>query len=325
MSRRSLYRLFQIGHQDFGWFWDGSEESPWKPLQSGEDLHRTYVVCLRPLIAAYDEQIGLRLGMAGNRESPPRSEPKRPGYAPLHAESWAHHAQRVAAEARERLTREGYRDGLLGSGFQRRYRLNASNVMDAVQCCAVLHDLGKLQEAWQRWAKAAQKARDPAYAHVVPLAHTDFDPEKPEDRERERSLGIKRPPHAAASAFYGGAFLARLLNSLTNDDRTRVASACAAAVLAHHGGWLPDGLDLGITPLCSNWERAVEATLGWSPDRTMVQSLCIQPDKRGSLEALLKIATGPDSLEKWWPLVAYLTRTLRLSDQRATAEGASHE
>ncbi|MEW6245288.1 MAG: CRISPR-associated helicase Cas3' [Nitrospirota bacterium] len=325
LSRRSLYRLFQTGHQNLGWFWDGSEESPWKPLQSGEDLQQTYVVCLRPLVAAYDEQIGLRLGIAGSRESPPRSEPKRPGHAPLRAESWSDHAQRVVAEARARLTREGYQNGLLGRGFQRRYGLNAQNMAEAVQACSRLHDLGKLQETWQRWAEAAQKARNPAYSHVVPLAHTDFDPEKPEDREQERNLGIKRPPHAAASAFYSGAFLARLLPSLADDDRTRVASACAAAVLAHHGGWLPDGLDLGIVPLCSNWEQAVENVLGWHPDRTMVQSLCVRPDKRGSLEALLRIAAGSDSLKDWWPLVAYLTRTLRLSDQRATAEGASHE
>jgi CRISPR-associated endonuclease/helicase Cas3 len=325
LSRRSLHRLFQTGHQDFGWFWDGSEESPWKPLQSGEDLHRTYVVCLRPAVAAYDEEIGLRLGIVGSRQSPPRSEPNRPGYAPLRAESWSDHAQRVAAEARTRLTREGCHDGLLGSGFQIRYGLNPQSTAEAVQACALLHDLGKLQETWQRWAEAAQKARDPAYSHVVPLAHTDFDPEKPEDRERERSLGIKRPPHATASAFYSGAFLARLLPSLADNDRTRVASACAAAVLAHHGGWLPDDWNLGIAPLCSNWERALVDVLGWHPDRSIVQGLSLRSDKRGDLEALLRIAAGSDSLQDWWPLVAYLTRTLRLSDQRATAEGASHE
>jgi len=30
-------------------------------------------------------------------------------------------------------------------------------------------------------------------------------------------------------------------------------------------------------------------------------------------------------LSDWWPLAAYLTRMLRLSDQRATSEAAANE
>jgi hypothetical protein len=44
-----------------------------------------------------------------------------------------------------------------------------------------------------------------------------------------------------------------------------------------------------------------------------------------SLEDLLRVVVGPDVIEETWPLVAYLTRTLRLSDQRATAEAGCRE
>jgi CRISPR-associated endonuclease Cas3-HD len=325
LSRRSLYRLFRDGIQDIGWYWDGSDEQPWKRLQSATDLANTYVVCLRPSVAAYDSDVGFRLGIAGTQESPDRKDPPRPGYAPLRAEPWADHARCVAKEAHRRLEKEHWRTGLLGQALERRYGLTPEAVHDAVTACALLHDLGKLQENWQSWAEAAQRARDSNYQHEILLAHTDFDPEKSEDRERERNLGVRRPPHAPASAYYSGAFLAKLLSAVPEEKRSHVASACAAAVLAHHGGWLPEKLDLGLSKLCTGWEVAVTDALGWTPDNTVLRTLEVRQDKRGAAELLLKATTGPESLGEWWPLVAYLTRTLRLSDQRATAEGALHE
>jgi CRISPR-associated endonuclease/helicase Cas3 len=328
LSRRSLYRLVRSGGQDLGWYWDGaSDEEPWKPLLSPADLDRTYAVCLRPVVASYDNEIGLRLGVAGTQQSPKRQDPPRPGYAPLRAESWSDHAHAVAEAAQKRLEREHWRNGLLGSGFIQRYGLSSKALSDAVKTCALLHDLGKLQDGWQRWAEAAQRAQLPTYQHTVPLAHTDFDPEKKEDRERERNLGIRRPAHAPASAFYSGGLLARLLPHVLQSKRTEVAAACAAAILAHHGGWLPknEGIGLGISKLYFGCLESVASVLGWTPEDAMFHRLETLQDKQRITQLLLQTVTSPDNLTKWWPLVAYLTRTLRLSDQRATAERACHE
>ncbi|MCS6303969.1 MAG: CRISPR-associated helicase Cas3' [Nitrospira sp.] len=319
LSRRSLYGLFQNRTSDVGWYWDGSDEEPWKTLGSVVSLNRTYVVCLRPSVAAYDKDIGLRIGIPGNEISPDRMEPPRPGYAPLRMEPWTAHAQQVAKETRRRLEKDGWTTGLLGVGFAKRYVLDPPMIMDAAQACALLHDLGKLQNDWQRWAEAAQRSRDSSYEHKIPLAHTDFDPEKPEDRARERTLGFHRPMHAPASAYYGRAFIVQLLRSVTDGQRAYVASACIAAILAHHGGWWPKDLEHNPPPLWLGWETAVAHTLGCMMDTKILSSLRNYP-----VEKFLKAATGADSLSDWWPLVAYLTRTLRLSDQRATAEGTCH-
>jgi CRISPR-associated endonuclease/helicase Cas3 len=320
LSRRSLYRLFENSGQDIGWYWDGADDIPWKALQVPTDCNKTYVVCLRPAVVAYESDIGLRLGIAGRQESPDRHEPPRPGYAPLRAEPWAAHAQAVAAEARKRLEREHSQTGLLGRGFERRYGLTPEAINAAVAACALLHDLGKLQENWQRWAEAAQKAQSSTYRHVTPLAHTDFDPDSPEDRERERRLSIRRPAHAPASAYYGRAFLGRLLAEVPANRIAYVASACAAAILAHHGGWWPRDLESDPPKLWSGWEAALVQTLGWLPETKTVRSL-----QKSPMDRFLGATTGADSLAEWWPLVAYLTRTLRLADQRATAERACHE
>ena len=320
LSRRSLYRLFRNGQNNLGWYWDGADDEPWKPLLEPAEVNRTYVVCLRPAVAAYDDKVGLRLGVAGSQESPDRKEPPRPGYAPYRAEPWTDHARRVAEEAERRLEKEDWRTGLLSAGFRRRYGLAPEAILEAVRACGLLHDLGKLQEPWQRWAAAAQRAQHGDYEHVVPLAHTDFDPENEEDRQRERSLGLRRPAHAPASAYYGRAFLPQLLRTVPDAQRAYVASACGAAVLAHHGGWWPADFELNPPLLWASWESAVTQTIGWSTGNESFTSL-----RTYSVEKFLKATTDADSLAVWWPLVAYLTRTLRLSDQRATAERGCNE
>jgi CRISPR-associated endonuclease/helicase Cas3 len=224
LSRWSMARLFREDSTGagVGWWWDTSgEDGVWQPLTSVADLRRAYVACLPSMRAAYDAEVGLRLGVAGDQESPPRDEPGRPGWAPLRAESWAGHARAVAGESVRRLARESWaatRDAPLerweaasaAEGFRRRYSLSSGMLADAVRLCAVLHDLGKLGAGWQHWAEAAQRSKDPRYLHKIALAHTDFDPSKPEDRARERSLGVRRPPHAPASAYYARLFLGGL-------------------------------------------------------------------------------------------------------------------
>ncbi|MGH7390119.1 MAG: CRISPR-associated helicase Cas3' [Candidatus Rokuibacteriota bacterium] len=320
LSRWSLAALLRNGASDVGWFWNPADDRPWVPLTGPADLRLSYVVCLSSAHAAYDADSGLRLGVPGTGQSPPRREPRRPGYSPLRAEAWVDHARRVAEEAARRLERERWNTSPASEGFLRRYDLSPRGISNAARICALLHDLGKLTEGWQRWAEAAQRAREPGYVHAVALAHTDFDPEKAEDWALERSLPVRRPAHAPASAYYGRLFIVPMLGSVSADQRAFVASACLAAILAHHGGWWRQELEGEVGPLWCDWPAAVEAVLGPAVGGEHFAALRSHP-----LENLLRVATGPDHLEEWWPIVAYLTRTLRLSDQRATAEAGCHE
>jgi CRISPR-associated endonuclease/helicase Cas3 len=327
LSRTSLYRLLKNLHEHLGWYWNGSEEMSWKPLAISEQLSLTYIVCLSPKVAAYNSDVGLQLGLPGTHESPLRREPPRPGHKPLRKESWATHARLVANKAKERLLNDGVYDGLLGVGFQRRYGLTAINLLEAAEASGFLHDLGKLQGNWQRWAEAAQKSRNPTYVHLEALAHTDFDAEKAEDRTRMKSIELefRRPHHAPASSYYSGGILDLLLPSISPDRRTYVASACAAAILSHHGGWLPEDSSMGISHLCPNWERDLKAALGLNLNHDGLMSLQTHADKRGITHRLVDLTTGSETIARYWPLVSFLSRTLRLSDQRATAEGACYD
>jgi CRISPR-associated endonuclease/helicase Cas3 len=325
LSRWSIAPHLNDGNS-IGWYWSGDDVQPWQSLDKPEQLRATYAVCLRPEFAGYSHDTGLRLGQPSTLQSPPRIEPKRPGYSSYKEETWTNHARMVATEAESRLERDGPTNGLLGSGFLDRFSLNADQMRSAVRACGLFHDLGKLQTRWQQWAQHYQQKKDASYVMPAPLAHTDFDYDSAEDRERARSVG-SRPPHSAPSAFYSLSILDRALSGIPQGCKSEVASACLAAILAHHGAFVPKrpGMDLGVLPLTSEWKKCLDSFDGYAPNLSVFSQLSKLPDKRGLLTDYLNITTSLDSLEKWWPLVAYLMRALRLADQRATSEWSCRE
>lgn len=171
------------------------------------------------------------------------------------------------------------------------------------------------------------KSKLASYVFEEPLAHTDFNPDSIEDQQREREIKPSRGPHAAASAFYALKLIPKMIPLTPDSIRKQVASACLGAVLAHHGGWIPERETFGraIGGLVDEWRTVLPETLGNAFEEERLLWPAKQPDRHGLLYEFLDSAVSRESLADWWPLVSYLTRTLRLSDQRATAEGHNHE
>jgi CRISPR-associated endonuclease/helicase Cas3 len=155
---------------------------------------------------------------------------------------------------------------------------------------ARLHDVGKLQQCWQTWALERQAARGKNVDYA--LAHTDYD--------WRLNRGEPRPPkHATASALYGAVYL-------TNMPEHKRASVLLA-VLTHHGGTLkgverPD-------PLHPSAQQALQSV-----------GLCAMKPVEHFRFAIDESDIIAGSFDEVWPLVAVLSRILRLSDQKATAE-----
>ena len=331
LSRWRLAELLRrpVEHvgEPVGWFWEAGEQPGWRPLVAASQLLTTFVVALNPAYAHYDNDVGLEVGRPGEEESPPRSDPPRPGYKPLRAEPWTVHVRAVADEARRRLERDGA-EGWLGQRVAQRFGLSPTALLQAAHACGLAHDLGKLQHDWQEWAAEMQRLRDPAYQHVVPLAHTDFGAADALERERARQVSTRRPDHSAPGAYLAIGLLGVLLSAAPPGVRTPVASACVAAVLGHHGGWLRSEAqgrqDMGLQPLWPGATKALAEVFGSEAGHRIQQLVDIR-DRWGAMQQILQQSTGDDALKEWWPLVAYLTRTLRLSDQRATEEGGKSE
>jgi CRISPR-associated endonuclease/helicase Cas3 len=309
-------KLRHVGNATMGWRYSPGDVDSWQPIRAAGDLAEGYALCLTTQVAAYDAVLGLRIGQPGIGESPPAEQTPRPGYKPLREESWVDHARAVASHATRRVDNEVQ----VGSPILRG-KVDANGLRSSARAAAILHDVGKLQRGWQLWAREAQRAGDSSWEWTRPLAHTDFDPDNPADRARERALPLRRPHHAPASAYVGIDWVVHLIEDEGDaNTRSALASAILAAVLSHHGGWLHPPLD--VQPLVEDALSAFAAAAGRAPDAQKLNTLMGREDKSGLLQRVLSLSTGSETVRDWWPIVAYLMRTLRLSDQRATAEGS---
>lgn len=327
LGRWSLARLFEAADRVVAWRWTPADEVEWTPLRQAGDLGRAFAVCLHPAVASYSSTTGLRLGQPGTFVSPPRTRPGQRGRRPLRSESWARHAREVGAEAARLAAQAGavLREGLA----EEPWGLTKTQFDSAARTVGLIHDVGKLQAGWQDWAERAQRSLDAAYVHRTPLAHTDFDPNDRLDREREWQLRKEapRPPHAAASAFYAARAAVALLREAGEPPSPELLAACLCAVLGHHGAGLeqrpPD--DLRLQPLVAAAGAALREAAGDDSPSLDLNPPPSNRSARATLHELIDPAAGDDAWPGWWPFAAWLTRVLRLADQRATAAYGGEE
>jgi hypothetical protein len=264
------------------------------------------VIAVSPENTRYTEQLGLETGIAGEAESPPRTQPARSGYGSLERERWTSHTLAVQSEAERRLQNECIDGGLLASGF------GAESLTRSIHWASLFHDLGKLQDRWQRWAEAYQSRKEPEYCHDEALAHTTYDSASAGDRALDRETRPVRPAHAAAGAYY--ASMLPVFNAKLSPEERR---SVLASVLSHHGGWWSDRTEVG--PVHALWAETL-AKLDLPATKISAPSYVHSRRFRDRIAQLFG-----DCFEISWPLTAYLIRVLRLSDRKATDEARSNE
>jgi CRISPR-associated endonuclease/helicase Cas3 len=296
-----------------GWYYTGDEDAPWQPLTSPADVTRALVVCLHPAQAAYDSEIGLRLGEPGSITSPAR--PPRPptGYASSPREPWATHALGVTRHMEARLDEDVAGTSILAVGLKRTLNLDPDAIRAGARVVGLCHDFGKLQRRWQAWAGAGIATGD------RPVAHTGR-------RDEPGAPRISRPPHSACGAYYAQGVAEGLLMKAGDDSTSAgLMSTVAVAILSHHGGWLSDSPSFGFERLIPIAAILKELSVaGITADRPLIEELQAASDRGHALQYLSNALTHSihdQAISLWWPLVAYYIRCLRLSDQSALKEG----
>jgi hypothetical protein len=200
------------------------------------------------------------------------------------------------------------------------------------------HDLGKLQVKWQDvmrgWQAIAHSSFNGKNPHSHLLAHTDYNPEDKEQRNRLKAYEKKhkRPNHAVESAFLSREILKNSLLPLLRDgfnaDSEQISCILHAVIMAagrHHsawaGGWkMGDVAKVGKIQLHPEAKKAIASS--WrSISRFLPETLPLQP---ANLSRELYAVTKEFDLNRfdtaqieYLQLYSLVVRALRLCDQRS--------
>jgi hypothetical protein len=333
------------------------------PITSRESLVTSVRILVNPRYVYYDDQIGLLIGLDvfSNRFSSP-DKPKRnqPSEYSYRMDTYVGHLVLMWKCWREAfpttLKRNGelvetqissVRDELLQAGgrfirtkiFSDAAENEAEALFEYLVFFAVLtHDLGKLQVKWQNvmrgWQAIAHSSFNGKNPHSHLLAHTDYNPEDKEQRDRLKAYEKKnkRPNHAVESAFLSREILKTSLFPLLQDcfeaDTQQIQYICHTVMMAtgrHHSAWavgwkMGDVAKMGKIQLHPGAKNAIASS--WrSIARFLPETLPLQP---ASLSRELYAVTKEFDLNRfdtaqieYLQLYSLVVRALRLCDQRS--------
>jgi CRISPR-associated endonuclease/helicase Cas3 len=208
--------------------------------------------------------------------------------------------------------------------LERAYDWRPGIITDMAHLVMAVHDVGKLSQTWQGWAHRWQSeiGRPMADANDA-AAHTDYDPENPVHKGKNKMMRGKRPSHAVESALAALPVLKALVAS-DSDRYMPLLRAAFTAVARHHA---PFSSQPGSYQLVSTYQQEIEATLELLPER--VRRICQAAKAFPAIDIkyfsvdLIKRSFLLDVRDET-ALCCYmlLVRALRTADQKGTSLGS---
>lgn len=283
----------------------------WKPAASDKDLRGALWACVTPASACYDRDAGLQLGRQGtwtSRALPIDAKAVTYRYA---KERYAEHIGRVRGQIERQ--REGY--AVLTDRLSTLFGISEDDVERLVAIAGELHDVGKLSSSWQdrawKWQTDMHRTAREGW-----LAHTDLDLSDPKQRGATAQAAYRLPAHAAEGAFAAAPLIQRVVDGMIPNDQERasvVTQALFSAIARHHGAFTHRLEDFSLPPAAH-----AEALAALREAAGAVGIFDDRPDAatREQFASWLTEPSDRDGFLLYW----YVSRRLRLADQRATAE-----
>lgn len=220
----------------------------WKKVNRKEELLGAPLVVIHPALVGYAPDLGLTLYPGQPYQSPvPPAVERGPMQKRYRLETYHRHIEWV---------QQAFQEGPLPSLQAAAHRLEQSQgwrpglVTDVAHLVIWLHDLGKLNEPWQRWVHRWQQ--DVGAPTTELLAHTDYQGDDPTHRDLERKLG-RRPNHAVEGALAAVPYL----HALLPDYKHPLFRAAFTAIARHHAPFSREAKDYSLV---GEWEQEVEAS-----------------------------------------------------------------
>ncbi len=199
-----------------------------------------YIVVLNPALVQYSSELGMLLlpGNVPTSESPKTAtKGGRGDYGPIQHESYAEH---IAGLYKFYLHHQRDRTAAARRRLELRFGLSDGALDRAIRLMFAVHDLGKLDVEWQRWAhrwqlRVAELRQQPeiAFKPTYMAAHTDFDSQDARERKAQRKILPPRPHHATESARAG-----RDMVAAVSEGNDSLHTAIMSAIICHHSAHL---------------------------------------------------------------------------------------
>lgn len=312
----------------------------WQVITNPEAIRQSLVVALPSQLARYDDQLGFvlldeRLALEPNGYQSPLLSAVTPNhdFKGSHQTSYQGHIQGLLGAYSSGITED---INYVASRLERELGLPVGMVDQAVRLAIACHDLGKLDEAWQRWAVSWQrlvwerKRGGSAYALPSPaycFAKTDYSYSR-EERVWQSEVKPQRPRHACESVAIARNLIGASLGITKTAGREflPVLRAVCGAIARHHTSQASEfqAVHLNDYALRAAEEALAAARSGaaWSYEPSLLIPHITQGGDLAPSNADRPKLTIPSyenghsgELETW--LYFVIVRTLRLADQRA--------
>ena len=319
----------------------------WSDLTNPSEVPGTLMIAIPNQLATYDKKLGL-VFLDGRLELPDAWQQKL-----MEQDYQSTLREREKPSSSERTTRmQHYRQHVGGLADAYHYGLRSElaytmtcledlmglqrgTIDHAIQLAIATHDLGKLDDKWQRWARGWQCLRSEKTnwsAHYKEpgeryfFAKTDYDFRSKEEREWQKELRDKRPPHACESVTVGRAMIAQSLGiSGTGNPMLPVLRAICYAIAHHHTTSAHEYGATSISPAAvTAINKAIEYVRRegvWTYDLQKLDLSFAKGDlfpvslSRGKFTQPDVTSDTEELLETW--LAFLIVRALRIADQRA--------
>lgn len=301
----ALHDLGDIGER-------GQSAYRWLPVRDKSDVEGSALVLVHPALAGYDPDLGFvpdrSTGYRAKLATPLDHAPR--GSYGYRLECYDEHMRLVYQAFQRQAWPELAR---AAARLEIAFRWPTNIVERAAHLVVLLHDVGKLNRAWQDWVVRYQKAIGrPAPAGFY--AHTDFDPTDPLHQEKQKSLR-RKPPHAVEGAVTVAPLLATALGTCEP-----VFNAAFTAIARHHGAFTKKGQRYTLAPTA---DRAVAETLSWLPPSlaTGLAAGNLWTSEDPTEASIRDFLVDPAQDDEFLAYVL-LARALRRADQAGTAMGS---
>ncbi|MER3513301.1 MAG: CRISPR-associated helicase Cas3' [Chloroflexota bacterium] len=288
----------------------------WREVKQQTDLRRSAIYVVNPLLAQYDAEVGFRFARGEGFQSlsqrsqsigTRRDKKQQRGY---HRESYQEHVQKMLDLYQTRLSRE---IAHAAARLEQHMGLEAGTIDWATRLAIAFHDVGKMDQCWQKWAHEWQKRIGEPVAEDYMVVHTDYNPDDPNHQAIEKAMPGSRPPHAVEGAVAALKVIHQLLGAPPQEDdpRLKLVKAVFTAIARHHSPQADSYTGFELHPAARSTLARILHDLGANGEVSQALEM-----RKGS-QPITGLLVQPEAKDE---LLAYflIVRALRLADQEAT-------